>query len=248
MEIFKYQGENITTYNVNEMALFRAKEIAEILGYKNTKQAIIKHVDKEDIFEWGEIKKMDKVTSSLEISPLDKTCQKYTKFINESGVYSLILRSNKPEAKAFKRWVTSEVLPSIRKTGKYEMTPERKLELIKGSITALKDIGDLEERDKIFLKGEIRNNLLGTSEPSNKRREVPITDRINQLGYRYKPSDRSRLVQIGTEVSKKYQDVHGEKPHKREQYVDGATRLVSCYTEKDFPLIDPIIKKYYGRN
>ena len=76
------------------------------LGYANTRKAVLDHVDKED--------REDGVTIRDAIGRDQKAT-----FINESGLYSLILSSKLPQAKAFKRWVTSEVLPQIRKTGGY---------------------------------------------------------------------------------------------------------------------------------
>lgn len=83
---------------------FVGKDIAEVLGYVDPNKAIAMHVDEED-------KLNDKTASSLG--------QRGGWFINESGLYSLILSSNMPNAKRFKKWVTSEVLPSIRKHGIY---------------------------------------------------------------------------------------------------------------------------------
>lgn len=80
------------------------KEVAEVLGYKNTRDALSKHVDEED-----------KNTVAI----YDGIGNPNKVIINESGLYSLVLRSKLPEAKKFKRWVTSEVLPSIRKHGMY---------------------------------------------------------------------------------------------------------------------------------
>lgn len=80
------------------------KDVAEVLGYKNTRDALSKHVDDED-----------KNTVAIH----DGIGNPNKVIINESGLYSLVLRSKLPEAKKFKRWVTSEVLPSIRKHGMY---------------------------------------------------------------------------------------------------------------------------------
>ena len=87
---------------------FVGKDIAEILGYSNTKDAIAVHVDEDDkrIIQRSE-------NTTFEIPNRGLT------IINESGFYSLALSSKLPTAKKFKRWVTSEVLPSIRKTGGY---------------------------------------------------------------------------------------------------------------------------------
>lgn len=84
---------------------FIGKDVAEILGYSNTPKAIRDHVDDED-----------KLTERIVLSGQNREVA----IINESGLYSLILSSKMPKAKEFKRWVTSEVIPAIRKTGKYE--------------------------------------------------------------------------------------------------------------------------------
>ena len=86
--------------------MFVGKDVAQALGYSNTSKAIQQHVDHED----------------KGILPIRETAyETRAVVINESGLYSLILSSKLPQAKAFKRWVTSEVLPSIRKTGRYEL-------------------------------------------------------------------------------------------------------------------------------
>ena len=93
---------------------FVGKDVAEILGYKDTVNALKAHVDEEDKTGW-------------QITTPSRGAQTAT-IINESGLYSLILSSKLPEAKKFKRWVTSEVLPSIRKTGSYSTIPKEKQE------------------------------------------------------------------------------------------------------------------------
>lgn len=89
---------------------FVGKDIAEALGYADTAAALKKHVDDED-------KKLFKADDL----PTLKTSNYGAYLINESGLYSLMLKSKLPGAKKFKRWVTAEVLPSIRKTGAYSM-------------------------------------------------------------------------------------------------------------------------------
>lgn len=84
-----------------------SKDVAEILGYKDTDYAIRTHVDEED--------KKQIAYYDLQKLGLNDFGTKGGVLINESGFYSLILRSEMPKAKQFKRWVTSEVLPSIRK-------------------------------------------------------------------------------------------------------------------------------------
>ena len=95
----------IRTIQQNGEPWFVGKDVADILGYSNTPKAIRDHVDDED-----------KLTERIVLSGQNRGLT----IINESGLYSLILSSKMPKAKEFKRWVTSEVIPAIRKTGKYE--------------------------------------------------------------------------------------------------------------------------------
>ena len=94
----------IRTCLVNNQIMFVGKDVATALGYSNTRDALSKHVDAED-----------KGTVAIR----DTAYETRVTLINESGLYSLILSSKLPQAKAFKRWVTAEVLPQIRKTGGY---------------------------------------------------------------------------------------------------------------------------------
>lgn len=102
-QIFNFEQNEVRTVLVNEEPYFVGKDIAEILGYSNTPKAIRDHVDEEDKTQ------NDSFTVNGTALVL----------INESGLYSLILKSKLPNAKKFKRWVTSEVLPQIRKHGMY---------------------------------------------------------------------------------------------------------------------------------
>ncbi|WP_440447720.1 BRO family protein [Ruminococcus sp.] len=101
---------SIRTLEIDSEPYFVGKDVAEILGYSNPRKAIIDHIDEED--------KTDGVTIRDSIGR-----EQTPVLINESGLYSLILSSKLPNAKRFKRWVTAEVLPTIRKHGAY-MTQE----------------------------------------------------------------------------------------------------------------------------
>ena len=100
---------NIRIIEKNGEPWFIGKDVAEALGYEASRNAITKHVDDED-----------KLTHQISASGQNRNMT----VINESGLYSLILSSKLPTAKKFKRWVTSEVLPAIRKTGSYK-TPKQ---------------------------------------------------------------------------------------------------------------------------
>ena len=102
----------IRTCQVNNQIMFVGKDVATALGYAKPENAIATHVDTDD------------KTTTL-IQGTGSNYKSKVVIINESGLYSLILSSHLPQAKAFKRWVTSEVLPAIRQTGKYELTSQQ---------------------------------------------------------------------------------------------------------------------------
>jgi len=93
---------------------FRGRDVATVLGYTNSRKAIIDHVDEDDK------KNLEELQGGNETLRLDSN-EKNTIFLNEPGLYSLMMRSKKPEAKTFKKWVCSEVLPAIRKKGTYSL-------------------------------------------------------------------------------------------------------------------------------
>ena len=111
IQVFKSDvfGE-IRTCQVKNQIMFVGSDVAKALGYSDACKAIRVHVDSDD-------KGVDEMATP-------GGTQKVT-VINESGVYSLILSSKLPQAKAFKRWVTNEVLPALRRTGRYEMQPHQ---------------------------------------------------------------------------------------------------------------------------
>ena len=103
----------VRTVEIDGTPWLVGKDVAVSLGYKNPGKAIIVHVDDED--KRLEMLPQEADSQNGNVSPSSKTA-----LINESGLYSLILSSKMPKAKAFKRWVTSEMLPAIRKTGAEE--------------------------------------------------------------------------------------------------------------------------------
>lgn len=153
MELTLFNHEkfgNIRAMTKDGEPWFVGKDIANVLGYVNPTKAIKAHVDDED-----------KVVSILDTS----FGEKETYFINESGMYSLVLGSKLPEAKSFKRWVTAEVLPSIRKHGIYG-TKEWLIDTINHPEKALETIQELykeiNEREKIIA---VKNQQLSEAKP-----------------------------------------------------------------------------------
>lgn len=153
LEIFKSdEFGNIRTVTINNEPWFVGKDIATILGYSNTRKALADHVDEED-------KGVTKCDTPGGVQDLT--------VINESGLYSLILSSKMPTAKRFKHWVTSEVLPAIRKTGGYQMKmPEGKELLALAVLEAQKTIEEQNAQIERMRPKEIFADAVATSKQS----------------------------------------------------------------------------------
>ena len=122
LQNFNFSGQDVRIITINDEPWFVGKDVADILGYSNSRKALSDHVDDED----KGVTKSDTLGGNQNIT-----------IINESGLYSLILKSKKPEAKQFKRWVTSEVLPTIRKHGAYNAkVPTTQRELVQLALSA----------------------------------------------------------------------------------------------------------------
>lgn len=128
------QFGSIRTLEIDGEPWFVGKDVADVLGYADTNKAVAMHVDEED-------KRLNDKTSS-------SFGQRGATLINESGLYSLVLSSKLPTAKQFKRWVTSEVLPAIRKYGGY-LTPDKIEEVLTDPDTIIQLATNLKaERQK----------------------------------------------------------------------------------------------------
>ena len=158
LQIFKNeQFGSIRTLEINGEPWFVGKDVAEILGYSNPSKALIDHIDDED---------------KLNNETLSSLGQRGGWLINESGLYSLILSSKLPTAKEFKRWVTSEVLPSIRKHGLYA-TEEllNNPDFMIQALTALKE--EREKRKLLETENAQQKQIIGELKP-----RADYTDRI----------------------------------------------------------------------
>lgn len=114
LQLFNFEGNEVRTLKINDEPYFIGNDVAKILGYSNYRKAVFEHVDDED-----------KLRTQIRYAGQNREVT----VINESGLYSLILSSKMPNARKFKRWVTSEVLPAIRKHGAY-MTDEKAFDVI----------------------------------------------------------------------------------------------------------------------
>lgn len=195
LEIFKNEefGEVRVSIIDNE-PWFVGRDIAEVLGYSRPAKAILDHVDDED---------KDEVPIQDSIGRMQKT-----PVINESGLYGLVLSSKLPEAKKFKRWVTSEVLPSIRKNGMFAVdelldNPD----LLIATATKLKEerIARIEAEKKALLaekeakfQKNIVEGLAGSIELADKQA------RINQIIRTSKENPREKYRKLYDEFNRKY--------------------------------------------
>lgn len=152
LQLFNFENNQVRTLLINDEPWFVGKDVAEILGYSKARNAISTHVDDDD-------KKGAPIQGDL------GGTQEMT-VINESGVYALVFGSKLPSAKKFKHWVTSEVLPTLRKTGGYTM-PKTYLEALK-AFTA-----EVEKNEMLSLENKIQTQQINELKP-----KADYTDRI----------------------------------------------------------------------
>ena len=133
VQLFNFENHEVRSLLINSEPWFVGKDVAKILGYKDTSDALKKHVDGED-----------KLTRRF----ADSGQSREMYIINESGLYSLVLSSKLPSAKKFKRWVTSEVLPALRKTGQYQVKELSGSELMAKALIEAQNV--LATKDKVI--------------------------------------------------------------------------------------------------
>lgn len=216
IQIFKYENNDVRTVDLNGEPWFVGKDVAAVLEYSNPRKALADHVDQED----KGVTKCDTLGGVQELT-----------IINESGLYSLILSSKLPTAKQFKRWVTSEVLPSIRKNGGYiagqeQLTPSELM--AKALLVANKT---LAERDARISELTVQNAIM-----------QPKAEYFDELVDRnLLTSFRETAKQLGVEekkfisflMEKKY--IYRDKKAKLMPYADknnGLFEVKECFNEK----------------
>ena len=174
MNTFEFGGSNVfTLMDRDSNVWFKGFDIASILGYVRERDAIRQHVDDDDK------RKRSDVSNRGDLQRFEKN-ERNEIMINESGLYSLVLRSKLESAKAFKRWITSEVLPTIRKTGTYKLDNKP----IRHKLTyKIESEYDLHTKTIDFIKNFYPDILMTVcnAEYSNDNAEKRI--KCNQLGY-----------------------------------------------------------------
>lgn len=145
LQTFNFEELPVRTLEVDGEPYFIGKDVADILGYTNSRKTLSDHVDEED-----------KLTSRIVTSGQNRNVT----IINESGLYSLIFSSKLENAKRFKRWVTSEVLPSLRRTGTYQtkpLTTSEQIQLIAQGNTELDERVTKIEETYPIMHGETKH-------------------------------------------------------------------------------------------
>lgn len=134
VQLFNFENHEVRSLLINSEPWFVGKDVADVLGYAKPLNAIAQHVDKDDSLKQG-------LTDSL-------GRQQKTIFVNESGLYALIFGSKLESAQKFKRWVTSEVLPALRKTGQYQVKELSGQELMAKALIEAQSV--LAAKDKVI--------------------------------------------------------------------------------------------------
>ncbi|AGW43718.1 prophage antirepressor [Lactobacillus phage phiLdb] len=164
VQIFNFEDNQVRAIEIEGEPWFVGNDVATVLGYSNTRDAIGKHVDGED-------KNTVAIRDGITRGNPNKT------IINESGLYSLILSSKLPSAKKFKRWVTSEVIPTIRKHGAY-MTDQKAFDIVhnkSGLIDLLQQAAD-QLREKNIQIEEMRPKALFADSVSSSSSTISVGD------------------------------------------------------------------------
>lgn len=203
LQVFNFNENQIRTLLINNEPYFIGKDVANILGYSNTRKAINDHVDEED----KGVTKCDTLGGKQDLI-----------VINESGLYSLILSSKLATAKKFKRWVTSEVLPAIRKTGQYQVpsNPMSALRLMFEAQTQTNEavakhdlrITELEENKLLnpgeynFLNHQVRKRVKTIKEV----RKLNLSPKQNSKIYSFINRDLNSFIGIKTRSQFKEKD------------------------------------------
>lgn len=192
LQLFNFEGKEVKTIQLNNEIYFVGKDICDVLEHSNPSGAI------------GRLDDDEKLTYTMFISGQNREVL----LINESGLYSLVLTSRKPEAKRFKKWITGEVLPSIRKTGGYGVQLDGNL-IIQSIVNMQKQFIELNSNvtallNNLAIKHEPKVETPKYFQPSNTKNfneDVHLYHRITIYGKKFRPDlDQSQIRDRAKEI------------------------------------------------
>jgi prophage antirepressor-like protein len=217
LTVFDFNSNQVRTVSIEGQPWFVAKDVCNAVEIANPRDAI----NKLDEDEKGVVN-ADTLGGSQEIS-----------IISESGMYSLVLKSRKPEAKAFKKWITAVVLPSIRQTGGYqvELQPARQLPPVRDVVDYAKSLAVITTTampaalKQAFLD-RIGDEMITTKIPgqiTTAPRLVGVVQKAEELGYKLNHSQRVRIGKLVKDTGLPYT--------REERYCNGQMRPINCYKD-----------------
>lgn len=226
----------IRTVEIDGEAWLVGNDVARALGYKNPRGALIKHVDEEDVA----------IRDTLD----NRGVMQPTKVINESGMYALVILSELPGAKKFKRWVTSEVLPSIRKHGGYSLPQLTTNEMILQLATNAVEL----ERKVQQIEGKLDNAIKIFAKPgTNWKDSMEMTIRemagdggwelIKAKGKLYQELEVIANVDIQSRLTRKRNRMKKQGATRRDYMAITKLDIIS-YDKQLRPIFEGIIRKY----
>lgn len=214
LSLFQFdETRELRVQTVDGEPWFAVADVCKVLGLTNASKAA-QHVDPED-----------KTPITIGYTPL--------LFVSEPGLYEIVIRSNMPTAKAFRKWVFKEVIPSIRKTGQYS-TNSAAIESAKIQLRTIELTMQHFQSDAHLMhlvKGCLANTLSGGGEGVEELKD--LTEIMLEMGIDIGSIQNQRAA-IGKHVAKRYRETRGVSPGKVSKYVAGAHRPVNAYLPSDY--------------
>lgn len=232
VERFTFQGNEVRSLFVNGEPWWVATDATKILGYRSA----------GDATRW--LDEDEKGTHSVRTPGGEQTVT----IVNEPGMYSLILRSKLPQAKAFKRWITHEVLPAIRKTGAYGQVPKpREITAAAGPVPYREQAEILSILRPVLPEayatatGKVIMARVMGERPELASSETPLYASTFLAEKGHKPKTVAKFQSgFGSRVSNRYFKVHGRRPGKIPGPAGSRIDQVACYTEDDRPILEQV--------
>jgi len=223
---FDFDGSNVRVIEIDNSHWWVAKDVCNILGLTNVSMS----VERLDEDEKG-ISKIDTLGGNQKIS-----------IINESGLYSLIIRSNKPESKKFKRWITHEVLPQIRKTGNYSIIPSTLKEAL---LLAYNQQCEIEEKNALLIEAKPKVKVYDNFIENSSYQSMGTVAKVLNIGRNklFEKLRELKILQSGKNKNIPYQNFVKSGYFVVKEFVtDNVVRAQTLVTPKGLEYISKRIK------